>query len=326
MYRLNMNQRKTALWVLLSCFLVSACGVNPPEQLNESSQTSSGLGVSNESTLTNNATSSFAVYAASTNVSMGASTQFSASGGVAPYSYINLSGLGYLNPDTGAYTAPATAASITVEAIDQDGHTASATITVGSSTTTTGGSSLNVSASATSIVPGNTVTFTVTGGVAPYSYALYGGYGYLSVAGTSYVTSTVYTSSTLDNGNVTLQVTDSDGNEVESIVTMTIPPTTTIAVNVYQAGSAQGCGNTPCYLNPDFVTATEACNANGYPILVSFSIMSQYQSQPNEPADYYTGNRYVWTGTTWYHYWDGQCNTGGNCSGPGYIIQNITCE
>ncbi len=70
-----------------------------------------------------------AISPASTTVSSNGTIQFSASGGVPPYTFSILSGVGSINSSSGLYTAPATPGTTYVLVTDKQGSTAKATVT-----------------------------------------------------------------------------------------------------------------------------------------------------------------------------------------------------
>ena len=70
-----------------------------------------------------------AISPSSTTVSSNGTIQFSASGGVPPYTFSILSGVGSINSSSGLYTAPATPGTTYVLVTDKQGSTAKATVT-----------------------------------------------------------------------------------------------------------------------------------------------------------------------------------------------------
>lgn len=159
---------------------------------------------------------------------------FSASGGEAPYTFSLQSGTGTVNSTSGLYTAPATAGSAVVRVTDNNGQTADATITVNPA--------LAISPASVTIGLSATQTFTATGGVSPYTFAVQVGVGTINS------TSGLYTAPATP-GTATVRVTDALGNTSDASVTvannLVISPTTwVLAVNNTRTFSATG-GQTP---------------------------------------------------------------------------------
>jgi hypothetical protein len=136
-------------------------------------------------------------------VAVGNGFSFSASGGTAPYTYSILSGLGSIHPKTGSFTAGGSAGTTVVQVADAEGATASATVTVNAA--------LAISPATTTAYPGDSKTFSSTGGVEPITYSLNSGSGTLS-------------SSTFNRdwsvGSASVKATDSIGNTSTATVTL----------------------------------------------------------------------------------------------------------
>jgi alpha-tubulin suppressor-like RCC1 family protein len=134
---------------------------------------------------------------------------FSAVGGVAPYTYSIISGLGTIDSSTGSFTSDITTGLVTVEIRDQNNNTAFSNITIVDALTLTPG---------TTTVEVNTVTsFTTAGGNPPYTYSIYAGVGSINASG-------VYTATASESTDI-IRVTDNDGNYDETILTVKHGPT-----------------------------------------------------------------------------------------------------
>lgn len=146
-------------------------------------------------------------------------TTFSASGGSAPYTYSIFSGSGSVNASTGAFTAPASAGTTTVRVTDNIGNTSDATVTVNAA--------LQISPSSQTLTPNQTVTFSTTGGVSPFTYSVFSGVGSINSA------SGLYTAPA-GSGSAVVRVTDSLGNTSNANVTitnvLTISPASTVFI------------------------------------------------------------------------------------------------
>ena len=205
--------------------------------------------------------SSLAITGSASSVVIGGTLQFSATGGTPTYTYF--ASAGTIN-GSGLFTAPETAETVTVYVNDLAGNTASATVTV---TTSSGSGSLTLTPSATSITPGQTVTFTASGGSGTYDYWIVTGAGTLS--GTS-GTSTTYYSSTSDTGSIEVAVHDYSSPEL----------------NAYSSVTVTSSGSTSFYDNLQIITDDMLgitfynTSAMTYPQLVFFGT----GSKPNEPS------------------------------------------
>ena len=96
---------------------------------------------------------------------------FSATGGIPPYTYSILFGLGDIDETTGVYTAPSSADDVVVRATDSDGTTSDAVLTI-----FVAGPFTIVPVSIT-IPKGDSVIFTAVGGTPPYTYSIVSGDG-----------------------------------------------------------------------------------------------------------------------------------------------------
>ena len=97
---------------------------------------------------------------------------FSAIDGSPPYFFSILSGLGSINSDTGAYTAPNEASTDIVLLTDSGGDTATATVTI---SVNIGGVAINPQSITINI--STTYPFTAFGGTAPYKFYMQSGPG-----------------------------------------------------------------------------------------------------------------------------------------------------
>ena len=134
---------------------------------------------------------------------------FSAAGGIGPYSYIVLSGLGTVNASTGVYTASSSAGAATVRVTDSLGATSDAAITVDPA--------LAISPSTLQILSVNdTITYTAIDGVPPYTFSIISGTGTIDSSTGAYTAPAI-------SGSATIQLADSYGNTVTAPITITSP-------------------------------------------------------------------------------------------------------
>lgn len=168
--------RAGALGVILGATLaslLSGCGGKTPIATSTGSPGSTG-----SSPGSTTATGSLTLTPQNPTVSPGASVTFSTSGGVSPYTYYVTSGSGTFNG--AVYTAPSTPEIDQVTVTDSSGLMAVTTVTVSTSSGTSS-SALQVNPVAyllnLTIAPGASLTFTTSGGTAPYSYSVVSGNG-----------------------------------------------------------------------------------------------------------------------------------------------------
>ena len=164
---------------------------------------------------------------------------FSPTGGKPPYSFAVIFGDGTVNPDTGEYTAPATAGTDIVEASDSAGNSETVTITV------VPPASLLISPSSAAMNTASTLFFSATGGDGDYTFSVYSGSGSIDSLTGEYT-------SPGSAGTDVVRVTDGTGAKSDSIVTivssglLTINPNTAIIDQntsyIFTAG-----GGTPPY-------------------------------------------------------------------------------
>ena len=99
------------------------------------------------------------------------SVTFAASGGNPPYTFEMVSGSGSIDPDTGYYTAPDSAGTEIVIAVDATGQSGTATVSVVASL-----EALAISPNGATVPAGSSITFVATGGVGPYEFAIQDNY------------------------------------------------------------------------------------------------------------------------------------------------------
>lgn len=160
---------------------------------------------------------------------------YSSTGGVSPYTYSVIMGLGSINSSSGLYTADSSAGAVTVQVQDALGNIASTGLTVVTP--------VIASPLSTSVVINGTTTISASGGQSPYTYSLSSG------GGTINSTTGVYTAPGTPGAAVVL-VTDSLGYTGTSNLTITGPLALTPLnsfVNVNQTKQFTGAGGTPPY-------------------------------------------------------------------------------
>lgn len=136
---------------------------------------------------------------------IGESIQFAASGGVAPYTFVLDSGIGNVS-STGYYTAPGVAGTSVIKAIDAEGELAFATVSIAIQ--------ISISPTSSTINQGDTITYTGTGGIAPYSFTIVAGDGAINSS------TGLYDSSGVSSGSAVIQIRDSSANTAFAAITI----------------------------------------------------------------------------------------------------------
>ncbi len=183
------------------------------------------LGATGDASVTVN--SALSISPASQTMGINGTLNFSASGGVVPYSYSIVSGSGSVN-SSGVFTAAASPGTTVVRVTDNVGNTANSTVTITSG--------LSISPASTTLAVNNTITFTGSSGSSPYTYSV--------VSGTGTINSStgVYTAPA-SSGSATVRVTDSLSVTADASVTINpalaiTPSSKVLAVNNTFAFSA----------------------------------------------------------------------------------------
>ncbi len=187
-------------------------------------------GVGNTASATVSVFSVLGISPASATLAANNQLTLSAAGGTGPYTFSVFSGTGVINASTGVYTAPVSAGIATVRVTDSVGAVADASITINNA--------LQISPASQTTLINSTITFSETGGVAPFTYSIVTGTGVVNAS------TGVYTAPA-SNGTATVRVTDSIGNTSNASVTVTTtmsisPTSSTIAVNNTQTFSVTG--------------------------------------------------------------------------------------
>ncbi|MCT4641492.1 MAG: hypothetical protein N4A33_04285 [Bacteriovoracaceae bacterium] len=133
---------------------------------------------------------------------------FEAIGGIAPFTYTKVSGVGSIDSSTGVYTAPAFAGSATIEVRDINNNTSFATVTIVDA--------LTVTPSGATVEDLATLSLSVAGGTAPYTYSIYAGNGSIDAGG-------LYTAPATETNDI-IRVTDTDGTIVEVPISVKFGP------------------------------------------------------------------------------------------------------
>lgn len=161
---------------------------------------------------------------------VGESIQFSASGGSAPYKFSIDSGIGSIS-NSGFYTAPSFAGTAVVKAVDSLNEEAFATVSIAVQ--------ISISPTSSTINQGDTLTFSGSGGIAPYSYSIVAGDGSINSS------SGLYDSVGVVSGSAVIEVRDSSANTAFAAITINpsliiTPQTQTIGFGEQIAYSANG--------------------------------------------------------------------------------------
>jgi hypothetical protein len=183
-------------------------------------------------TVTIEATSPLSLSPSSIALLVNNSVAFEAFGGVEPYTYSRVSGVGTIDSATGEYTAPESAGSAIVQVIDSNSPPTSKQSTVEIF------EPLEINPRVVTVTAGRSYTFSATGGITPYTYSVLSGGG--SFSGNAYT-------APLIPGTATVQVSDSLGNHNQATVTvsplgpLTITPTAvTLRLNAAVTFNASG--------------------------------------------------------------------------------------
>jgi alpha-tubulin suppressor-like RCC1 family protein len=150
------------------------------------------------------------------NITVGSSStfQFSAGGGVAPFSFSLQSGTGSVHPSTGLYTAPASTGSTVIKVTDSQGSSATSNITITNQLTLTPDNQI--------LEDGTTITMMVAGGTPPYTFSKYTGVGLIH-------SSTGIFNAGVIAGTSVLRVTDANGMIDEATLTVSKGPEINLA-------------------------------------------------------------------------------------------------
>ena len=169
-------------------------------------------------------TSTLSLSLSATSVGYGGQVQLTASGGIAPYTYgLVIGAAGTVDASNGIFTAPYTNETAEVYVEDSTGTFAYLPIVVSSSIT----SSSVLTVNPVSIMVDQTVALSVSGGFAPYTYALSSApLGTLSSSG-----GVEYYSALSLAGTDTVTVTDSEGNS--GVIVITVLPASTTSTSTF---------------------------------------------------------------------------------------------
>jgi hypothetical protein len=161
---------------------------------------------------------------------------FSVNGGLPPYTFSIASGVGTINPQTGAYLAGVTVGSAVIEVRDSGDHVVKANVNIKDR--------LSIIADTQSIQGGGVVHFSASGGLGPYIFDIASGVGELRIPDISQSEKSELVTS-LSQGIVQVEVRDAIGNRDSSYIQVlgklsTIPPSLNIKVNQQYFFSGQG--------------------------------------------------------------------------------------
>jgi large repetitive protein len=161
-------------------------------------------GANSQATVTIN--SALSISPGTVTVAPDQSKEFTASGGVGSYSFRLLSGNGELNADDGTFQAPSSVGMAVVQVRDALGNSAVAIVTISSP--------MSASPYVATITKSTSITYTVAGGVAPYSFEV------SAEGGSVGLLSGQYTAPSSAGGPHTVTITDSLGQSVQAQVTV----------------------------------------------------------------------------------------------------------
>ena len=267
----------------ISALTLSGCGGAAPSDPNASTST----GTTSPVSLTSppNPGGVTLVASPSTIVSNSTTTLY-AYGGTAPYFFTMSGGTGTVNYTTGVFTAPAIAETDTVRVQDSANGTATATITITTSSITP--NTLQISPSTVTVGTGQTNTFSASGGVQPYSYSVISGSGTMSGA--------IYTAPSVSETDQ-VRVLDGAGNTSVATITVsgTTPPPAQLYVDYnYGLSGYPGSNWIPVVCLRSGSTTT---SSNGW----------GYGAQYNGGVYYYFGDNTHSMNISWHASYDNQC-------------------
>ena len=153
---------------------------------------------------------------ATANISIGGDVQFTTTGGSGSYTY-TMVGVGEVNSGV-YYGTSAGTATITVTDTENTSLVGTATVVVGGGSS--GSSTLAVSPANPTVVPGQSVELTPSGGTPPYAFGIISGSGTFSVTQVQSGGTTTYTSPGNSTGTIVLSLQDSAGNSIQIDVTL----------------------------------------------------------------------------------------------------------
>jgi alpha-tubulin suppressor-like RCC1 family protein len=188
------------------------------------------LGATSTASITIN--SALSVTPSAWTLAVNGTKQFSGAGGVSPYTYSVVAGVGTINA-SGLFTAPGTVGANTVRVTDSLGNTSDANVTVTEA--------LAISPLGSNVLVTNTKAFSAMGGVPPYVFSV-------SIGGGSIDSGIGLYTAPAAAGEATIQVTDSQNATASTSVsifeTLVINPTTatTQILTMVQFGATGGLG------------------------------------------------------------------------------------
>ncbi|MCM2277184.1 MAG: hypothetical protein NDJ89_03845 [Oligoflexia bacterium] len=139
-------------------------------------------------------------------ISTGGTIAFSASGGLAPYTFELYYGIGTVQGESGLYTAPGVPGDAVVRAVDAEGAEAYAGILVTDSPV--------INPTSVALAAGNWYPFSVSGGSQPYAFSIASGEGSVDSATGKFTAGA-------NAGSTTIRVTDAKGRISDAAVTIT---------------------------------------------------------------------------------------------------------
>jgi hypothetical protein len=149
----------------------------------------------------------------SNNILINNTIQFSASGGISPYTW-SASGSGSIDSSSGLFTASSNAGAASVTVTDNFGVSTSAAVIVYSP--------LIVSSITQSLQPNTTLQMTASGGIAPYIW---------SATGAGTINSSGLITAGANAGTMVVTATDSQLNQASETITVTIPLLTNLILS-----------------------------------------------------------------------------------------------